>query len=75
MVRTEIADLRIGLGHLCAITPRDYRVVCGRVDHPLSRAELEWLRDQMTRALHGATLSSDQIREAPGASPARDGQP
>jgi hypothetical protein len=65
---TEITELRIGLGHLCAITPRDYRVVCGRVDHPLSRAELEWLRDLMTRALHGATISSDQVREARGSS-------
>lgn len=66
---TDITDLRIGLGHLCAITPRDYRVVCGSVDRPLSRAELEWLRDQMTRALHGATMSSDQVREVRGSLP------
>ena len=50
----DVAELRIGLGHLCAITPRDYRVVCGRLDQPLARAELEWLREQLTQALRGA---------------------
>jgi hypothetical protein len=49
----DIAELRIALGHLCAITPRDYRVVCGRIDQPLARAELEWLREQLTQALRG----------------------
>jgi membrane protein implicated in regulation of membrane protease activity len=49
----DISELRIALGHLCAITPRDYRVVCGRIDQPLARAELEWLREQLTQALKG----------------------
>lgn len=51
--RADILELRIALGHLCAITPRDYRVVCGRIDQPLSRAELEWLREQLTQGLKG----------------------
>jgi hypothetical protein len=52
----DVAELRIALGHLCAITPRDYRVVCGRLDQPLARAELEWLREQLTQGLEGRGL-------------------
>jgi hypothetical protein len=48
----DIVELRIAFGHLLAVTPRDLRVVCGRLDQPLPRAELEWLRDEMLRALH-----------------------
>ncbi len=51
--RADIRELRIAFGHLVAVTPRDYRVICGRLHHPLARAELEWLRDQLTRALQG----------------------
>lgn len=47
----DVTELRIALGHICAITPRDYRVVCGRLNQPLARAELEWLREQLTQAL------------------------
>jgi hypothetical protein len=49
----DIAELRIALGQLAVVTPRDWRVVCGRLHHPLSRAELEWLRDQLSKALKG----------------------
>lgn len=51
--RADIGELRIALGHLAAVTPRDYRVICGRLHQPLARAELEWLRDQLMRALNG----------------------
>jgi hypothetical protein len=47
----DIVELRIALGHLAVITPRDWRVVCGRLDQLLARAELEWLREQMMLAL------------------------
>jgi hypothetical protein len=50
----DITELRIALGHLSVVTPRDIRVVCGRLDYRLSRADLEWLRDQLTRALKGS---------------------
>lgn len=53
--RADIHELRIAFGHLAAVTPRDYRVICGRLHHPLARAELEWLRDQLTQALHGVS--------------------
>jgi hypothetical protein len=53
MRREDIRELRIAFGHLAAVTPRDYRVICGRLHHPLARAELEWLRDQLTQALYG----------------------
>jgi hypothetical protein len=53
-IRTDdISELRIGFGHLTAITPRDCRLVCGRLDNPLTQVELEWLREQLTRALRG----------------------
>ncbi len=48
---SDITELRIVLGHLCVITPRDMRVLCGRTHQPLPRAELEWLRDELWRAL------------------------
>jgi hypothetical protein len=47
----EITELRVAFGHLIVVTPRELRVVCGRLDQPLPRAELEWLRQQMWRAL------------------------
>jgi hypothetical protein len=49
----DIGELRIALGHLAAITPRDCRIVFGTVDNLLSREELEWLRFQLVRALKG----------------------
>jgi hypothetical protein len=52
--RADIRELRIAFGHLAAVTPRDYRVICGRLHGALARAELEWLRDQLTQALRGA---------------------
>jgi hypothetical protein len=52
----DISHLRIAFGHLTAVTPRDCWVVCGSVDSPLSKAELEWLRGQLTRALRGETM-------------------
>jgi hypothetical protein len=51
---SDITELRIAFGHLAIITPRDCRVVCGRLDNPISKAELEWLRNQLVRALTGA---------------------
>jgi hypothetical protein len=51
--RADIRELRLAFGHLTAITPRDVRVICGTLHHPLPRAELEWLRDQLSQALHG----------------------
>jgi hypothetical protein len=57
-IRSEdVAELRIAFGHLTVVTPRELRVVCGRLDHPLPRAELEWLRQQLWRALKGVASS------------------
>jgi hypothetical protein len=53
--RGDIRELRIAFGHLGAVTPRDYRLICGRLHGALARAELEWLRDQLTQALRGAS--------------------
>jgi hypothetical protein len=47
----DVMELRIVFGQLAAITPRDCRVVCGWVESPISRPELEWLRYQLLRAL------------------------
>jgi hypothetical protein len=55
--RADIRELRIALGHLIAITPRDYRMIGGTLDQPLARAELEWLRDQLCYALEGSTAT------------------
>jgi hypothetical protein len=49
----DVCELRIALGHLTVTTPRDSRVVCGWLNNPLPRAELEWLRDQLAEALKG----------------------
>jgi hypothetical protein len=50
----EVTELRVAFGHLIVVTPRELRVVCGTLDLPLPRAELEWLRQQLWRALKGA---------------------
>jgi hypothetical protein len=47
----DVTELRVAFGHLTVVTPRELRVVCGRLDHPLPRAELEWLRQELWRAL------------------------
>ena len=49
----DIAELRVEGGHLIMITTRSREAVCGRLDNPLPKAELEWLRDELTRALKG----------------------
>jgi hypothetical protein len=50
----DVTELRIAFGHLIAVTPRDLRVVCGRLDQPLAREELEWLRQELWQALRQA---------------------
>jgi hypothetical protein len=57
----DVVELRVALGHLAVVTPRDWSIVCGQRDHLLPRAELEWLREQLILALQGSPAHEGDV--------------
>ncbi len=73
MRRDDLCELRIALGHLSAVTPRDYRVICGTLDHPLPRGAGVAARPAHRRAprLDGEGVIGGRHAHNPPLSPCR----